>query len=132
LAWPIAPCKEFADIYTPLEELPESTRELYEYHPDKAKELLAEAGYPDGFQTEVLCTASWVDLFSIYKDYWAKIGVDLTIKVAESGAYVGAIFGKRHEEMIICVEGIYAPFKLQNLLPGNLSNLSIVDDEHIN
>ena len=39
----------FKDVYTPLEKLPPSARELYTYNPEKAKKLLAEAGYPNGF-----------------------------------------------------------------------------------
>jgi len=43
---PVPPVKEYDSIYVPLDQLAESSRELYEYHPDKAKQLLAEAGYP--------------------------------------------------------------------------------------
>ena len=39
----------FKDVYTPLDKLPPSARELYTYNPEKAKKLLAEAGYPNGF-----------------------------------------------------------------------------------
>jgi peptide/nickel transport system substrate-binding protein len=39
----------FKDIYVPLEKLPPSVRELYTYNPEKAKKLLAEAGYPNCF-----------------------------------------------------------------------------------
>ncbi|MDP6577425.1 MAG: ABC transporter substrate-binding protein, partial [Dehalococcoidales bacterium] len=46
--YPIGPKPEGMYLYTPLEEMPRSVQELFEYHPDKAKELLAEAGYPDG------------------------------------------------------------------------------------
>ena len=52
LAYPLAPVTEFMDAYTPLEELPEVARETYEYHPDKARQLLTEAGYPNGFKTK--------------------------------------------------------------------------------
>jgi peptide/nickel transport system substrate-binding protein len=39
----------FKEVYTPLDKLPPSARELYSYNPAKAKKLLAEAGYPNGF-----------------------------------------------------------------------------------
>jgi len=38
-------------LFTPLEECPEGVQEYFEYNPDRAKELLAEAGYPNGFNT---------------------------------------------------------------------------------
>ncbi len=41
-------------MYRPLEEWPEDVRTLYDYNPTRAKEMLAEAGYPDGFTLELL------------------------------------------------------------------------------
>ena len=75
------------DMYWSLDELPESSRELYEYHPDKARQLLAEAGYPDGFETEILCLPALADLVSIIKAYRADIGVDLDIQPKEFAVY---------------------------------------------
>ncbi|UCD08744.1 MAG: ABC transporter substrate-binding protein, partial [Dehalococcoidales bacterium] len=49
-----SPARKWYDtIHTPLEELPAETQELYGYYPEKAKQLLAEAGYPDGFKIKV-------------------------------------------------------------------------------
>ena len=101
LMWPVMPILELEDVYIPLEELPESTRELYEYHPDKAKQLLAEAGYPDGFQTEIICTSGYVDTLSILKDYWAKVGVDLEIQVKDYPVYVSIGSRKTHKQMYL-------------------------------
>lgn len=99
--YPIMQMKEYINLYTPFEELPESAREIFEYHPEKAKELLAEAGYPDGFQTKVVCTSGYVDLLCIIKEYWADIGVDLEFDVREYGAYLSVLYGRGNEEMII-------------------------------
>ena len=77
--------------YVPLEDCPESIRELYEYHPDKAKELLAEAGYPNGIKFHVLCSSSSpadaVDHLSIMAAYLAKVGVEMEIDVREHNVY---------------------------------------------
>jgi len=90
--YPAGPLPEFAEFRVELDELPEAIRELYSYHPDRAKQLLAEAGYPDGFKTEVTTLNSYVDMLSIVKDNWAQIGVDLEIKVLEYGAFWGVGF----------------------------------------
>jgi len=61
-----------------LEEAPDSVKELYTYNPDKAKALLKDAGYPNGFKTTVVCSSSpggnpnQVDYFSVLKNMWAK------------------------------------------------------------
>lgn len=99
LAQPVPPVPAFMNAYTPLEKLPDSTREMYEYHPDKAKQLLAEAGYTSGFKTNVITanTAQWIDLLSIIKNYWQKVGVDLEIQQREASVWKSIqTAGKHH------------------------------------
>lgn len=130
LAWPILGNPEFADMYTPLEELPEAARELFEYHPDKARELLAEAGYPDGFKTSVLTydNQNYIDTLSIIKDYWADIGVELELDVKEYGAYISQGRMKNHEQMYMFVTASSAVFKLVMSKPGNFYNYSMNEE----
>jgi oligopeptide transport system substrate-binding protein len=53
----------------------------YDYNPDKAKALLAEAGFPDGFETSIECIS--VDpqpkLCESFQQDLAKVGIKLTI-----------------------------------------------------
>jgi len=99
--YPIMPVVEFMDMYTPLEEMPESVQELYGYHPNKARQLLAEAGYPEGFKTKIITLTKDVDLLSIIKEYWAIIGVDLELDVKEYGAYSSIEARKTYEQMLM-------------------------------
>jgi len=87
LTWPIMP--NAGDAYTPLEELPPECKELFGYDLDKAKELLAEAGYPNGFNLNVVVQPrqSTQDLLALLKSYWDQAGIMTEIEVMEAGAF---------------------------------------------
>ena len=91
---------DWGDVYTPLDELPESCQELFTYNPEKARELLAEAGYPDGFSCEVVCPTLQADVTSMVAGFWEEIGVECEIKPLEFGALFGTLFGKTHKHII--------------------------------
>ena len=129
---PIAPLPEFGDMYTPLEELPEAVQELYGYHPEKARQLLAEAGYPDGFETSVICTAGYVDMLSIVKAYWEQIGVILNLEVKEAAVHNSINYRKTHKEMIVGIGVDSTPRTFANFARGQVGNSSMIDDPVIN
>ena len=130
---PIAPLLEFEkDMYIPLEELPEVVQELYGYNPEKAKQLLAEAGYPDGFTTEIICTAGYSDILSIVKADWEKIGVILNLEVRDSAVYNSIGYRRNHKEMIVSTGVDSTPRTWNNFAPDNLGNKSMIDDPRVN
>ena len=62
-----------------------------DYDVEKAKTMLTEAGYPDGFQVEIMCRAdkpAYEEIATILKEQWAQVGVDLQITVLEKSAYI--------------------------------------------
>jgi peptide/nickel transport system substrate-binding protein len=75
-----------SSVYIPLEELPEGIRILYTYNPELAKKMLADEGYPNGFKMELNARPEpeSQDRASLVKDQWAKIGVDVEIKVYDA------------------------------------------------
>ena len=55
----------------------------YPYDPDKARELLAEAGYPDGFSAEIIVVPSprvYTELGEAVQAQLAEVGIDLTVR----------------------------------------------------
>ncbi|MBP1948047.1 ABC transporter substrate-binding protein [Virgibacillus litoralis] len=65
--------------------------ELYQRDLEKAKELLAEAGYPDGFSTEITTASTYADMVDtaqLLQQQWKEIGVNAEIKQIEWGEYI--------------------------------------------
>ena len=66
-----------------------------EYDVEKAKELLAEAGYPDGFDTTLTCssTTTVVNVCQVIAEQLAAIGINVEIRQIEGAAFVNYIGG---------------------------------------
>jgi peptide/nickel transport system substrate-binding protein len=129
---PLVPMPEFEGMYTPLEELPETVQELYGYNPEKAKQLLAEAGYPDGFTAEIICTAGQADLLSIVKYDWGQIGVTLNLEVRETAVYNSIGFRRNFKDMYIGPGTDTTLSSWNNFNPDNVGNKSLIDDPRVN
>jgi len=129
LGWPYYPCASHQYLYVPLEDMSETAQELYEYHPDKAKELLAEAGYPNGFKTQIDCLNTQVDLVSIIREYLLDVGIDMKINVLEPGVFNSVDRGRKHEEMIMKSPKMAAhTFRMHEVRKESFDNLSFYDN----
>ena len=71
----------------------------YEYNLEKARSLMEEAGYPNGF-TAVLKTNEGVNYYKpaeVLQGQLSKIGIDLKIEKMERGAYFDDIYNSNFE-----------------------------------
>jgi peptide/nickel transport system substrate-binding protein len=75
----------------PIEQLGTGAR-YYEYDPKEAKRLLAEAGYPKGFKTQLTVTSGLtrdlVDDAQLVQRYLKDVGIEAELKIQEYGAYI--------------------------------------------
>ena len=133
--WPLVPVKEYQRAYVPLDRLPEAVQRLYKYHPEEAKQLLAEAGYLNGFKASILCynTPGYIDLLSMVKADWAKIGVELEIQPKDYATFTGIHAMRSYSDMML---GWYAGganyFRATNYTGTSMWNSSYVDDPVLN
>lgn len=104
----------------------------YEYNPEKAKELLKEAGYPNGFKTSIWINNNPIrrDIAVIFQDQLKQIGIDVQVETLEWGAYLDRTALGEHDMYILgCVSVTGDPDYGINLLvnskmhggPGNRS-----------
>ena len=95
LAYPQHP--DYIGYFEPLEKMPDSVKELFTYNPTKAKALLAEAGYPNGFSFKVQvcsCSPDHMDLLPLVAAYLEKVGVKIEIQPMEYAAFLSAMTTK--------------------------------------
>ena len=63
----------------------------YPYDPDRARELLAEAGYPDGFFMEFAGPAgayiNFEEVCEAIQGYLREVGIETNLEIMESGRY---------------------------------------------
>lgn len=65
----------------------------FEYNVEKAKQLMAEAGYADGFDTQITFkyNDNLLELATIIQAYLKEIGINLTLNRLEGAAFVNKI-----------------------------------------
>jgi len=82
----------------PIEEFPS-----YQTDREKAKALLAEAGYADGLSFKIKTAASYphyIDTAVTIQHQLKQIGVDVEIELVEWGAYIDAWTNNDHDSMV--------------------------------
>ena len=76
-----------------LGDFPEDVQPYMQYNPDMAKQLLAEAGYPDGFSTKVLWTLNygepWQGVAETVLTMLRAVGIDAEFDIQEYGVFLG-------------------------------------------
>ncbi len=96
-AFPMHPA--WIGYFEPLEQMPEGVRELFEYNPAKAKALLADAGYPNGFSFKAQvcsCSLDNMELLPLLVGYFEKIGVKAEFQPMEYGAFLSSMTTRTH------------------------------------
>jgi peptide/nickel transport system substrate-binding protein len=136
ISWPYFQLEGYEPLYVSVDD-PDCTdliKELYSYNPDEARQLLTDAGYPNGFKAALTLTQDAVDYYSIVKDMWSQVGIDLEMDVSpDFGALIGRAFSITYELIAIGTspdssypeQSLYA---VRNWVNASLINEPYVDE----
>lgn len=97
LGFPMHP--DWKGYYEPLSAMPESVKELFTYNPEKARKLLTEAGYPNGFTfrlTVCSCAPAQMDMLPMLVAYYERVGIKVQVQTLEYGAFYAQQIKKAH------------------------------------
>ncbi len=86
----------------PVDRLGEGAK-YYRYDPQEARRLLAEAGYPNGFKTQLTVTPGYgtdlIDAVQLVLGYLKEVGIQAELKLQEYGAYQATTIQGKFEGM---------------------------------
>lgn len=80
------------------------TNDVIPYDPEEAKILLAEAGYPDGFEVELVLPKNYqlhVDAGQVIADQLSKIGIKADVKIVEWGQWLSDVYTNKDYDMSV-------------------------------
>ena len=85
----------------PYEEWPQDLKDEYAYNPTAAKKLLADAGYPNGFKTNIVADKMGdMGLLQVVKSYFAQVGIDMEIRPVETDVWIHDVKkGHKHDQL---------------------------------
>jgi peptide/nickel transport system substrate-binding protein len=101
----------------------------YQYDPKEARRLLAEAGFPKGFKTQIHTTNGLgpflIDAVQLAQRFLKEVGIEAELKIQEYGAYMATTFAGKFEGLAMgpisiawepdsVLYGLYAPDQPRN------------------
>jgi len=86
---------------SPFIQWPQDLKDEYAYNPTVAKQLLAAAGFPSGFKTNVVAdSAGDMDLLQIIKSYFANIGIDMSVTTMDTQSWTSFVMTNHKQDAL--------------------------------
>ena len=92
------------------------------YNPTRAKQLLAEAGYPNGFDAgELHQLPPYFSLGEAIVGYLGAAGIKLKMRPMERAAYLAAVASKKLKGVCVCTSALYgnAASRMSEIYPSD-------------
>jgi len=85
----------------PYPQWPQDLKDEYAYNPTAAKQLLADAGYSNGFHTDIVAdNTADLEVLQIVKSYFAAIGIIMDIQPMTSTAFVAFVQNSHKQDAL--------------------------------
>lgn len=117
----------------------EDLNDVYSYNVEKAKELLADAGYPDGFEMTITVPSNYqfhMDTAQVIVEQLKEVGINATIEPVEWASWLSDVYvGREYQTTIIGLDATLAPsdilYRYQSDNDKNFTNYSNSDFDEI-
>ena len=115
---------------------PDTLKAEYDYNPAKAEQLLSDAGYPNGFTTDIVVNSSYpMDLLTIVQNYFAAINVKMTVQVLDNTSWINFVAGNHQQDALasksdggVLGKGVEPIISLYSDHTGDAGNYQIIAD----
>jgi peptide/nickel transport system substrate-binding protein len=124
-AWSIFPTN--SNYYDP------SLTNYYAYNPTKAKQLLAQAGYPHGFSTSIMALpeTNTAQLETVLQAQWKQVGIN--VQIVQSSNYVTDLYSDHKADMGLNPSGLPGIEKLTTqFVPGSIGDICNYNNPTLN
>lgn len=107
----------------------EELGDTYSYDPEKARQLLADAGYPDGFSFAITVPSNYtphVDTAQVITEQLRQVGINATIKEVEWNTWLSDVYQNRNFEATVIgfdASSLTARAMLERWTTGNSKNM---------
>jgi peptide/nickel transport system substrate-binding protein len=119
----------------PYEEWSNELKSEYAYNPGAAKKLLAEAGYPNGFKTNIISPANKPPgMLKIIQSWFAEVGINMEIQTMDQVTFTNRHTNREYDQMVDNINGgtlgmMNEPlYHLQRFQKGFKANSPMVND----
>jgi peptide/nickel transport system substrate-binding protein len=92
------------------------------YDPAKAKQLLAEAGYPNGFDAgELYPWPPYTTMGEAVGGYLGAVGIKVRLRIMERAAFYSALESKKLKGLCVCINAVYgnAASRMSQIVPSD-------------
>jgi peptide/nickel transport system substrate-binding protein len=118
---------------------PQTLKDEYKYDPAAAKKLLADAGFPNGFNTNIVVSNDFdLNLVQVVKSQFAAIGVNMDIRPLDPAAWSNFVITNHSNDALAArnqgMIGLnYEPnVQINRFLAGYRVNYTMVNDPNYN